>query len=148
MTGQKKLFETSAGSPGWWTLHSDGAARGNPGPAGAGAVLRDPEGLVLAELSQPLGVGTNNEAEYQGLLLGLNEALRLGADKVHLFLDSELVVRQILGVYRVKNQRLKPLYDQAMALLQRLEAYDIVHVRRELNSEADRLASQAARRNG
>ncbi|MBU2547468.1 MAG: ribonuclease HI family protein [Proteobacteria bacterium] len=131
----------------WWTLHTDGAARGNPGPAGAGAVLRDPAGATLAEVSRPLGKATNNEAEYQALILGLEEASRLGARRLRLRLDSELVVRQVTGVYRVKNDRLQPLFQRVRALLRNLEAYDILHIRRELNSEADALASRAASRN-
>ncbi|MEW6263449.1 MAG: ribonuclease HI family protein [Thermodesulfobacteriota bacterium] len=128
----------------WWTLHTDGAARGNPGPAGAGAVLLDGQGRVLAELSRSLGVRTNNEAEYHGLLLGLAEVRRLGGRRLRLRLDSELVVRQLQGRYRVKHPHLIPLYRQAMVLLRELEVYDIMHVRRELNAEADALASKAA----
>lgn len=128
----------------WWTLHTDGAARGNPGPAGAGAVLRDENGSLLAEVSRFLGRGTNNEAEYQGLIFGLEEALGLGARRLKMRLDSELVVKQVLGLYRVRNKRLRPLYQRVMTLLQDLEAYDILHIRREKNTEADALASRAA----
>jgi ribonuclease HI len=132
----------------WWILNSDGAAKGNPGPAGAGAFLRDGQGRTMAEIGRFLGQATNNEAEYQGLIIGLEEALRLGCQRLHIRMDSELIVRQILGAYRVKNERLKLLFDRVTALLQRLEAYDIVHVRRELNAEADALASRAAMRGG
>ena len=128
----------------WWTLHADGASKGNPGPAGAGAILYDQTGTVLAEISRSLGRKTNNEAEYQGLITGLEEAVKLGGRRLKIRMDSELVVRQILGVYKVRNERLKPLYQQALGLLRELEAYDILHVRRELNAEADRLASRAA----
>ncbi len=148
MNKQQNLFgdppanESSA----WWTLNTDGAAKGNPGPAGAGAILRDPDGTVLAEISRHLGTATNNEAEYFGLIHGLTESLRLGAARLHIRMDSELIVRQIQGQYKVKNERLKALYDQVMALLRDLKAYDIVHVRREFNAEADALASRAADR--
>jgi len=128
----------------WWTLHTDGASWGNPGPAGAGAVLYDETGTVLAEISRPLGRRTNNEAEYQGLILGLEEALRLGARRLIINMDSELVVRQVAGVYKVRNARLRPLHERVMALLPELEVYDILHVRRSLNTRADALATQAA----
>jgi ribonuclease HI len=127
-----------------WTLHTDGAARGNPGPAGAGAVLRRPDGTPVAEVSRNLGTATNNEAEYMGLLEGLEAALAHGALNLSIRMDSELIVRQLAGQYKVRNERLRPLYDRALAMLHRLEAYDIVHVRRELNAEADALAARAA----
>ena len=130
----------------WWVLNTDGAARGNPGPAGAGAVLRDGDGAIVAEESRSLGTATNNEAEYQGLILGLEKALEMGAQNLRIRMDSELIVRQVLGVYRVKNQRLRPMYERVSALLHELEAYDILHVRREKNAEADALASRAALR--
>jgi len=146
MNEQGNLFGNAARDEGWWTLNTDGASRGNPGPAGAGAVLRDPEGAVLGELSRSLGTATNNEAEYQALILGLEEARAMGAARLKILLDSELVVKQVQGLYRVRNTRLRKLYDRAMGLLQEMEAYDILHIRRELNSEADSLASQAARK--
>jgi len=129
---------------GWWTLHTDGASQGNPGPAGAGAVLKDPAGVLFAKVSRSLGRATNNEAEYHALILGLEEAHKLAVDRLRIMLDSELVVRQVCGQYRVKNQRLRPLYTRVMDLLQDLEAYDILHIRREQNKEADALASAAA----
>jgi len=128
----------------WWTLHTDGASWGNPGPAGAGAVLYDEAGTVLTEIRRPLGRRTNNEAEYQGLILGLEEALRLGARRLKINMDSELVVRQVAGAYKVRNARLRPLYERVMALLPELEVYDILHVWRSLNARADALATQAA----
>jgi len=136
------------GGDGWWTLAADGASRGNPGWAGAGAVLWDDQGRVMAELSRPLGRTTNNQAEYQALLLGLEEALRLGVTKLRVRMDSELVVRQLSGRYRVRNKGLEPLYRRAVNALQDLEAYDIVHVRRECNAAADALASRAAKSQG
>lgn len=147
MAKQENMFDrVESNGPGWWTLNTDGAARGNPGPAGAGAVLRDDRGVILEEISRYLGIGTNNEAEYQGLILGLETAISRGARRLNLRLDSELVVRQIQGRYKVRHERLQPLYNRAMGLLQDLEAYDIVHVRREQNAEADALAAKAADR--
>lgn len=131
-----------------WLLHSDGASRGNPGPAGAGAVLYNPQGEVAAEISVPLGRATNNEAEYAGLIHGLKAALAVGGiERLTVKMDSELIARQLNGIYRVKNERLRPLYDEAKGLLARFTAYRILHVRRELNAAADSLAAQAARKN-
>lgn len=131
-----------------WLLHSDGASRGNPGPSGAGAVLYNPKGEVMAEISRPLGQATNNEAEYAGLIWGLKAALEIGGIKsLTVKMDSELIARQLNGVYRVKNERLRPLYEEAQKLLASFAHYRIVHVRRELNAVADALASRAARKN-
>lgn len=130
-------------SHGEWLLMVDGAARGNPGEAGCGAVICDESGAVREELFRYLGKATNNVAEYEGLLMGLDAALRLGRTRLKVQSDSELLVRQLNGLYRVKDQKLKPLYLRAVGLLQRLEAYRIIHVRREHNQQADRLANQA-----
>jgi ribonuclease HI len=124
-------------------LYSDGAARGNPGPAGAGAVLVKGDGAVVARLGKFLGEQTNNVAEYQGLILGLEAALKLGADEIEIRADSELMVRQILGTYRVKNPGLKPLYGRARELLRRFAKVDIAHVPREENREADEMSNRA-----
>ena len=125
-------------------IHTDGAARGNPGPAGAGAILRDAEtGAVVAELARFLGVRTNNYAEWTAVEDALNEALRLGATHVDLRLDSELVARQITGRYRVKHPDLKPIHASVMGLLARLQGYTVGHVPRELNKDADRLSNVA-----
>ena len=130
-----------------WLLHADGASVGNPGPGGAGAVVYDPEGKVRAEVSKYLGPKvTNNEAEYQGLLEGLKEALKLGVSRLSIRMDSELVVRQVLGIYKVKNERLAVYFQEVKALLKNFDSFDIAHVRREYNREADALASRAARR--
>lgn len=123
------------------TLWSDGAARGNPGPAGAGALLRGPDGGVLAELKRYLGETTNNVAEYEAVLMGLERALELGVRNIEVRADSQLVIRQLAGEYRVKNEGLKPLYQRARALLDRFESTRLTHVRREENSDADRLAN-------
>jgi ribonuclease HI len=125
-----------------WRLMVDGAARGNPGPAGCGAVVLDETGAVLKELSRSLGIATNNVAEYQGLLLGLEAVLELGGKRLCVQSDSELLVRQLNGIYRVKNRKLKVLHDKALGLLRRLEAYRITHVPRKQNRRADQLANQ------
>jgi ribonuclease HI len=125
-------------------IHTDGAARGNPGPAGLGAILRDAEsGAVVAELARFLGVHTNNYAEWTAVDDALHEALRLGAGYVDLRLDSELVARQITGRYRVKHPDLKPIHASVMLLLAQLRGYTVGHVPRELNKDADRLSNVA-----
>lgn len=126
-----------------FTLHSDGAARGNPGPAGAGAVLSDSEGEEVAKLKQYLGETTNNVAEYQALLLGLGAARAQGIERLSVRLDSELIVKQLQGAYRVKAPHLKPLYQQAKTLLAEFADVDVAHVRREHNKVADKLANEA-----
>lgn len=131
----------------FWLLHTDGASLQNPGPGGAGAIIYDGEGQVAAEISEYLGARvTNNEAEYQGLLLGLKKLLTLGVRKVHIRLDSELAVRQIQGIYKVRNARLAIFFKEVQAALAQFEEYDIAHVQRELNRAADNLASTAAHR--
>jgi len=132
-------------------LWTDGAARGNPGPAGIGVMLKTREGEVLAAERRFLGHTTNNVAEYKALLLGLECALERGVKRLEVRADSELLIRQLLGKYRVKNEGLRPLFQQASELLKRFEAVELLHVRREQNVEADRLANQgidAAAREG
>jgi ribonuclease HI len=125
-------------------IHTDGAARGNPGLAGAGAALRDAaDGSLVAEIAAFLGVRTNNYAEWMAVELALEEAIARGATHVDLRLDSELVARQISGVYRVKHPDLKPIHARVMAMLARLAGYTVGHVPRELNKEADRLSNVA-----
>jgi ribonuclease HI len=132
------------GSPRRILIYTDGAARGNPGPAGLGAILRDAETReVLAELARFLGVRTNNYAEWTAVEDALQEALRLGATHVDLRMDSELVARQISGRYRVKHADLKPIHASVMAMLGQLEGYTVGHVPRELNKDADRLSNVA-----
>jgi len=126
-----------------FVLHSDGAARGNPGPAGAGAVLYDPDGREVARLHRYLGETTNNVAEYQALLLGLEAALARGVTHLAVRLDSELIVRQLQGAYRVKAPHLKPLFQQARDLLGRFQGVEVAHVPRAQNAVADKLANQA-----
>ena len=125
-------------------IHTDGAARGNPGPAGAGAILRDATtGEVLAEVAEGLGRATNNVAEWTAVRLALEEARRLGASRVDLRMDSELVARQITGIYRVKHPDLRPIHAAVMALLRGFDGYTIGHVPRALNKDADRLSNVA-----
>ncbi len=129
-----------------WTLHVDGAARGNPGPAGIGAIIRKEDGTVLKEVAEPLGTTTNNVAEYSALIRGLEEARGLGGARIHVYTDSELMARQINGIYRVKTEHIIPLYRRAMQLLQVFESFKVEHVRREYNKDADRLSNIGADR--
>jgi ribonuclease HI len=123
----------------------DGCSIGNPGDAGIGAVLSAPTGDVLWELGDYIGTATNNVAEYRALLRGLEEALSLGITAISVFSDSELLVKQLGGEYRVKAPHLKPLYFEALKLLARFESRQVRHVPRERNKRADRLAERAAR---
>lgn len=124
------------------TLFADGGSRGNPGPAASGAVIFDESGAVLREVGTYLGVATNNVAEWTGLITGLEAALELGVEEIAVRLDSELVVKQISGVYRVKNEGLIPLHAKAKVLLRKFEAVDVQHVRRKLNAAADAVVNQ------
>ncbi len=124
-------------------VYSDGAARGNPGPAGAGAVLMDPTGNVVARLGRFLGTQTNNCAEYMGLLLGLKHAHALGAREVDVYADSELLIRQLGGRYQVKSATLKPLYEEARKLLKGFTKVKLHHVPRAQNAEADEMSNRA-----
>ena len=125
------------------TVHVDGGARGNPGPAAIAAVVSNENGEVVTDASQVIGRATNNYAEYRAVLLGIETARSLGATEIDLVCDSELVVKQVLGQYRVKNADLKPLHAQVKAALKDFDAWTIRHVRRELNAEADRLVNEA-----
>jgi ribonuclease HI len=123
--------------------HSDGGARGNPGPAGYGVVIQDQSGRKVAHLSEYLGHQTNNFAEYQGLIAALEYALKHGPKALKLISDSELLVRQIKGIYKVKNPTLKDLHGRAKELIAQLDWFSIGHALREHNTEADRLANEA-----
>ena len=127
-------------------LYIDGASRGNPGRAGAGIWITDGEGKKISEVSRYLGHKTNNEAEYWALLLGLKEAKRLGGEALQIFTDSELVERQIKGVYRVKDLDLKALHKTAIKNLKTFSSFELDSIPREENREADRLANQAIQR--
>jgi probable phosphoglycerate mutase len=124
-------------------MHIDGASRGNPGPAAYAVVAKAADGAPLAALSKCLGETTNNVAEYEGLLAALDYALRHHHLRLKVLSDSELLVRQIQGSYKVKSADLKPLHQRAREMIARLEAFSIEHVRREQNREADRLVNQA-----
>jgi len=124
-------------------VYSDGAARGNPGPAGAGAVLTDLDGNVIARLGRFLGKQTNNVAEYQGLILGLTHARQLGFREVEVRADSQLLIRQLKGEYAVRHAGLKPLHAEALRLLRSFDRYELTHVPREENAMADEMSNRA-----
>jgi ribonuclease HI len=124
-------------------VHVDGGARGNPGPAAAAAVVSTPDGDVLDEAHEYLGVATNNVAEYRGLLLGLGRARALGADEVEVVNDSELVAKQINGLYKVKHPDMKPLHAAAMEALAGFARWSVRSVPRARNAAADALVNQA-----
>ncbi|HEX5955619.1 MAG TPA: ribonuclease HI family protein [Solirubrobacterales bacterium] len=121
----------------------DGGARGNPGPAAIAAVVATPEGEVLEEIGETIGPATNNVAEYRALLLGIERAQALGAIELDLVGDSELIVRQVKGEYKVKDPTLRELHAQVRAALGGFDRWSIRHVRREQNAEADRLVNEA-----
>jgi ribonuclease HI len=124
------------------TAHVDGGARGNPGPAGYGVHITRDDGSVVA-LKEAIGIATNNVAEYHGLLAALRWAVDEGVGSLHVKADSELMVKQMLGEYRVKNPGLQPLYEEARRLASRIGRVRFEHVRREFNQDADRLANEA-----
>ncbi len=124
------------------TMFADGGSRGNPGPAASGAVLYDEHGEVLREIGTFLGVATNNVAEWMGLITGVEGALDLGATDIRIRMDSELVVKQIQGIYRVKHENLIPLHKKATTLLRRFGSVDIGHVPRKQNAAADAVVNQ------
>jgi ribonuclease HI len=124
-------------------IFTDGGARGNPGPAGIGAVLYDNQKRVLAEVSEYLGVATNNQAEYKALIAALKKAASLGASELECYLDSELVVKQLKREYKVKNKDLAPLFLEIHNLSFKFKQITYTHIPRERNKEADRLANEA-----
>lgn len=140
-----ELFSSQRPSPPaeYLVAHIDGGARGNPDPAGYGVVLEDQNGRRVAGLSQYLGHRTNNYAEYSGLLAALQYALEHGPKALKVISDSELMVRQIKGVYKVRNAALQELYQKAHQMMRQLQWFEIGHVLRESNREADRLANEA-----
>lgn len=129
------------------SIYIDGAARGNPGPAGAGAVLKE-GGKTVKTIYKYLGDTTNNIAEYSALISGLQEAVALGYKNAELYLDSELVSQQLKGDFRVKNNNIKALFDKAIALINNFENFKITKIDREDNKEADRLANKAINLSG
>ena len=124
-------------------LFTDGAARGNPGPAGAGAVIVSPAGHIMAKIGKFLGESTNNVAEYTGLILGLKRAKAMGIKELDVFSDSELLVKQLAGDYAVKAEHLKPLHDEARALLKAFPDVHVAHIPREQNTAADEMSNRA-----
>lgn len=126
-----------------YIVHTDGAARGNPGPAAIGVVIEDEDGRTVYEASRALGIRTNNEAEYQALITALEYLKDVRPAEAEFRLDSELVVKQLNGEYKVKEPRLQSLYGQVVMLLNAVPRYKIRHVRREQNARADELANEA-----
>ncbi|NMA03176.1 MAG: ribonuclease HI family protein [Clostridiales bacterium] len=124
-------------------MHTDGGARGNPGIAGIGIVIEDKDGNSIREISQYIGEQTNNMAEYKALSRGLEAALDLGIKKITCYLDSELVVKQLKGEYRVKNERIISMYNMVMPLIKEFDDFKVIHVKRELNKKADKLVNEA-----
>jgi len=124
-------------------INTDGVAEPNPGSAAIGATIKDGQGRLITTISQPIGHATNNQAEYRAIIAALESAISLGAGQVDIRSDSELVVRQINGRYRVKNAALKPLYQEVKRLQSRFEGFTITHVPRQQNREADSLAGKA-----
>ncbi|MEK6759836.1 MAG: ribonuclease HI family protein [Deltaproteobacteria bacterium] len=130
-------------STGRHELYVDGASRGNPGPAGAGALIKDPSAKVLRRLKKFLGRTTNNVAEYSALVLGLEAARAMGVERLNVFADSELMVKQLNGVYKVKSEDLRPLFEKASVLSKGFKEFSIRHIYREKNAAADALSNEA-----
>ncbi len=124
-------------------IYTDGASRGNPGEAGAGIIILNEEGKVIKKTHRYLGNTTNNVAEYMALIIALKEALELKAEVIHLFSDSELIVRQIKGIYKVKDSKMRVLFSETKKLLSKFIQYDIMAIDRRKNTEADKLANLA-----
>ena len=143
MTGNLFDAPEPTATSGWFTAHCDGGSRGNPGPAGYGAVIEDAQGRTVARLSEFLGVQTNNFAEYHGLLAVLRWAVDHGVKHLRVVSDSELMVRQMEGRYKVASPILRPLWEEAKKLARRLERFEMRHTLRGGNKEADALANQA-----
>jgi ribonuclease HI len=144
MTSAGNLFPSpDPEKSGWITAFCDGGSRGNPGPAGYGVYIQDENGAKISELSDFLGAKTNNFAEYSGLLAALDYALTHRYKQLRVVADSELMVKQIKGQYRVNSPELRPLYEEARRRISRLEGFQIQHVLREKNRRADQLANEA-----
>ena len=138
-----EMGSQAAETRGWFVAHCDGGSRGNPGPAGYGAVIEDPQGRVVARLSEYLGKQTNNYAEYSALLAVLDSAIKNGAKHLRVVSDSELMVKQMKGLYKVKNPGLIPLWEEAKRRAAKLDRFEMSHTLRGGNQEADRLANEA-----
>lgn len=131
---------------GYAEVYCDGASSGNPGNSGIGVVINPPRGGTHYKISEYIGVTTNNVAEYSALIKGLEKAKSLGLKKIKVFLDSELVVKQINGIYKVKNINLRPLWMKARIILEDFDSYKVIHIDRVRNSDADTLAKNAIKR--
>lgn len=139
----ESLFPAESHGGAWITAYCDGGSRGNPGPAGYGVFIQGPGGETVAELSEFLGRATNNVAEYKGLLAAVDFAINSGHARLRVVADSELMVKQIQGRYKVNSPDLRPLYEEAKRRIARLQAFRIEHVLRGKNKQADRLANLA-----
>ncbi len=128
-------------------LHCDGASRGNPGEAGIGCFIQLSDGRTI-KISEHIGITTNNVAEYKALIKGLEAAKEAGAEEIEIFSDSELLVRQICGIYKVKNKNLRELYERVRKLLSKFKLYTITHIKRDDNAIADILAKEATWKSG
>ncbi|MFC1978701.1 ribonuclease HI family protein [Chloroflexota bacterium] len=126
-----------------YLLKTDGAARPNPGPASVGIEIKSADGNFEKQISRDIGYATNNEAEYRALIIGLEELAEFGAEHVNIQMDSQLVVRQVNGQYRVRKEELKPLYNKVISLLKIFASYTLTHIHREKNKVADGLAGKA-----
>jgi ribonuclease HI len=124
-------------------INTDGLSKGNPGTAAIGAMIKDERGKMLATISKRIGITTNNVAEYQALIAALQKALKLGGTQVVIRADSELMIRQLNGRYKIKSEGLKPLYIEVTQLLAKFETVSLKHIPREQNSEADKLANDS-----
>jgi len=145
---QPRLFDEDGDRPSALVVYTDGGARGNPGPAGFGVRIEEPDGTLVEELSEPLGIATNNIAEYRALVAALEHAASRGATTVAVRSDSELMVKQMRGEYRVKSAGLRPLYEQATRLAAAFARVTFEHIPRSKNAHADRLANLAMDRAG
>ncbi|MDD5423606.1 MAG: ribonuclease HI family protein [Candidatus Omnitrophica bacterium] len=125
-------------------IYTDGGSRGNPGPAGVGVVIMDDKKKKkIKEMCKYIGEATNNTAEYSALICGLEEAIMLNADEIVVYMDSELVAKQLSGEYRVKNADIKPLFEKAVDILKKFKSFEIKYIERSKNKEADKLANKA-----
>jgi ribonuclease HI len=126
-------------------INTDGLSKGNPGTAAIGATIKDERGKMLATISKRIGITTNNVAEYKALIAALQQAKKMGGTQVEIRADSELMIRQLNGRYKIKSEGLKPLYIEATQLLMKFEIVSLKHIPRELNTAADKLANDAVR---
>ncbi|OGC46515.1 hypothetical protein A2V49_00500 [candidate division WWE3 bacterium RBG_19FT_COMBO_34_6] len=131
-----------------YSLYTDGGARGNPGPGAIGVVIYDENKNKIYELSKYIGMSTNNEAEYTSLIEGIGSALDKGIKNLNVFMDSELIIKQVNGSYKVKNERLKVFYNKLVLLRKKFDFINFVHIKREENKQADLLVNEALDKNG